>query len=127
MDGRIVLVVDDDDQLRHLVARVIAGAGYRVLMAGNGREALAVASTIEGQLGLLVTDVRMPEMDGITLAQKLSGSKSQIPVVFMSGYAPEADAVALPGPLLRKPFSHEALLDLVRRMLNADDGVGATS
>jgi two-component system, cell cycle sensor histidine kinase and response regulator CckA len=121
MDGRIVLVVDDDPMIRDLVARAITGAGYRVLTAGDGEEALAVASTLDGQLALVVTDVRMPVMDGIAMAAQLTGSNPRLPVLFISGYAPEAKG-ALPGPVLPKPFTHDQLLRRVRCMLDATDG-----
>jgi two-component system cell cycle sensor histidine kinase/response regulator CckA len=117
MDGEVVLVVDDDALLRDLVGRVIAEAGYRVLLAGDGREALAIASTIQGRLALVVTDVRMPVMDGITLAGHLGGAIPRVPMVFMSGFVPDARDVVLPGPFLAKPFTPDALLLLVQQTL----------
>lgn len=121
MDGRIVLVVDDDPQLRGLVARAITSSGYQVLTAGDGEEALALASTLDGQLGLVVTDIRMPVMDGVALAARLAGSHPRLPILFISGYATVAQTVSLPGPLLPKPFTHDQLLHHVRQMLDATD------
>jgi CheY-like chemotaxis protein len=117
MDGRIVLVVDDDPQLRGLVARAVTDAGYQVLTAADGEEALAVARTLDGQLGLVVTDIRMPVMDGVTLAARLTDSHPRVPVLFISGFAPLDQASALPGPLLPKPFTPDQLLRQVRQML----------
>jgi CheY-like chemotaxis protein len=117
VDSKIVLVVDDDALLRAVVGRVISEAGYRVLLAGDGRGALAVAGTIEGQLALVVTDVRMPVMDGITLAGHLGAARPRIPMVFMSGFVPDAREVALPGLFLSKPFTPDALLLLVQQAL----------
>ncbi len=124
MDGRIVLVVDDDPQLRGLVARTVTGAGYRVLTAGNGEEALALAATLDGQLGLVVTDIRMPVMDGLALASHLGTTHPRVPLLFISGYVPKADVESLPGPILPKPFTHDQLLDQVSKLLPAVDDAG---
>jgi two-component system, cell cycle sensor histidine kinase and response regulator CckA len=120
-------VVDDDPMVRDLIARTITGAGFRVLTAGDGEEALAVAGTLDGQLGLVVTDIQMPRMDGIALADHLASSNPRLPVLFISGYAPQAQGAALPGPVLPKPFTHDGLLLLVHQMLDATDGARAST
>jgi CheY-like chemotaxis protein len=119
MDAGLVLVVDDDAMLRDLLARVIAEAGYRVLTAGDGDEALALAGTLDGQLQLVVTDVRMPVMDGVTLARHLTEINPRLPVLFVSGFVPLAGE-PLPGPLLAKPFTPNDLLRHVRRLLGSE-------
>ena len=111
--GRTVLVVEDQDELRALMLRTLAGEGYRVLEARDGVEALEVLET-EPDVGLIVTDIIMPRMDGLELAERL-GSQSPALILFMSGYSSHATAV--PGPFLPKPFSPIALCAEVQRLL----------
>ena len=80
-----VLVVDDDHTLRAILARTLADAGYPVLTAVDGEEALALASTLDGQLALVITDIQMPVMDGLTLAENLAHFRVPPPVLFISG------------------------------------------
>ena len=87
MDGRLVLVVDDDSMLREVVGRAIGDAGYRVLLAASGEEALALASTLDGQLGLVVTDVRMPGMDGLQATKILSEKLPETAVLIFTAYS----------------------------------------
>ena len=110
-----VLVVDDDPGLRGVLARALAEAGYRVLTAADGEEALALAGTLAGKLGLVITDVRMPVMDGFTLAGHLAHLPSPPPVLFISGYA---DGHEIPGPYLTKPFGPSVLLEAVGQIVS---------
>jgi CheY-like chemotaxis protein len=110
-----VLVVDDDPGLRGVLARALAEAGYRVLTAADGEEALALAGTLIGQLGLVITDVRMPVMDGLTLAVRLAHLPTPPPVLFISGYA---DRQEIPGPYLTKPFGPATLLEAVGQIVS---------
>lgn len=90
-----VIVVEDDAALRALLARTLADEGYSVLTAGDGAEALALATTLSGQLGLVVTDIRMPVMDGLTLAENLARFSVPPPILFISGFA---EATSFPAP-----------------------------
>ncbi len=110
---RTVLVVDDDASIREFLARILAAEGYEVITAENGEDALAIAHALDVPLGLVVTDVRMPVMDGLELASRLAGLKSAPPILFMSGYSD----VQVTGPLLAKPFDIAALLEYVSRIL----------
>jgi len=110
----MVLLVDDNAAIRELAARILTSEGYQVLTAENGEQALVLASTLNGQLGLIVTDVRMPVMDGLELASRLARLKPTVPVLFISGFA---NSVALPGPVLAKPFGADALLATVAQFL----------
>jgi CheY-like chemotaxis protein len=86
------------------------------LRAASGQEALVTAQALDGDLPLVVTDIRMPGMDGIKMAERLVQQLRRAPrVLFVSGYTPPS---SLPGPLLIKPFSPQALLGAVRRMLS---------
>ena len=114
--GTTILLVDDDEMLRDVLARTLADAGYPVLTAMDGDEALALVRALNGQLGLVVTDIRMPGMDGLELADNLAGLPTAPPVLFISGYAEDHE---VPGPYLAKPFLPSALVEQVARMVSA--------
>lgn len=114
--NQIVLVVEDDPMLRSILAQALAEEDLLVLTAATGEEALAIARPLDGQLGLVVTDVLLPLMDGLELADQLAGLGSPPPVLFISGVKVER---TLPGPVLAKPFGPTAFLEQVDRMLTA--------
>lgn len=108
-----ILLVDDNDQLRQVMARALDAAGYIVLQAKDGSEALDVLS-VGPQIQLLITDITMPGMTGIELASHFMAGSNAPPVLFISGY-PQGLA-ELPGPFLQKPFTPETLVDTVKRL-----------
>jgi two-component system, cell cycle sensor histidine kinase and response regulator CckA len=109
-----VLIVEDDPMLRRILAESLAAEGLAVLTAEDGEQALAIASTLDEQLGLVVTDVLLPVMDGLELAGRLARLKPALPVLFISGVTADGST---PGPLLRKPFGPSAFLEQVGRLL----------
>ncbi len=114
-----VLLVDDEDDLRELVARTLRRAGYHVLTAADGTQALAEADRYRLPIHLLLTDVCMPGMLGRELAERLLPLRPGLRVIFMSGYAPAI--MAAPGLYgLSKPFSELSLLSSVRGILDAN-------
>jgi PAS domain S-box-containing protein len=121
--GETVMVVEDEEGVRELVRRVLLRHGYRVLEARHGREALSEAERHPERIDLLLTDVVMPEMSGLTLAAALRERRPDLRVLFMSGYTPEEilrRANADPGmALLQKPFAGEELARVVRASLDA--------
>ena len=110
----VVLVVDDDLMLCGILAQALADEGYPVLTAADGEEALAIASTMDGKLALVVTDILLSRMDGLDLAARLAELETPPAVLFISGVAADRD---LTGPLLRKPFGPLAFLQQVAQML----------
>ena len=100
--------------LRGILAQALADEGFAVLTAENGEQALAIAGTLEGQLGLVVTDIRLPVMSGVELAARLACLKPPPPVLFLSGVTADRN---VPGPVLAKPFGPSAFLEQVARML----------
>jgi CheY-like chemotaxis protein len=118
---RVILVVDDDPGVREVAARVLSRAGYRVLQAGEGSEALRVAREHEGPVHLLLTDVVMPGMNGRELSGRLSEERPETRVLYMSAYT--EDEVILRGirvahvAFLAKPFSLDGLESAVREAL----------
>jgi len=121
--GETVLVAEDDDQVRAVVMRVLARAGYRVLEARSGGDALSVAERYAEGIDLLVSDVVMPEMGGPELGSALRRRRPGLRLLYMSGYTD--DAVVRHGLLegevafLQKPITPDLLLRKVREALDA--------
>jgi len=121
--GGTVLVVEDDEQLRRLTHRALAGQGYTVLEADRGSTALDIARRHKGQIDLLLTDVIMPDTNGRKLAETIRAARPGLRVLYMSGY-PDG-AIASHGMLepgvayLAKPFTTEAITRKVREVLEA--------
>src|SRR5215203_3153708 len=116
-----VLLVEDDEQVRRALARALRLDGFRVVEAENGAVALGALQDIEHSLKLVLTDIRMPVMNGIELAKVLGAACPNIPVLFMSGYLPEAAQGThlheVGARLLLKPFGHDVLLEAIRAAL----------
>jgi two-component system cell cycle sensor histidine kinase/response regulator CckA len=118
-----VVVTEDDDLVRGLATYVLRRAGYAVLEAAEGQEALTVCNHHQGPIHLLLTDVIMPRMSGPELARRLCARRPEMRVLFMSGHGEETLAphqITEGGVLLEKPFSATALLEGVRRVLDRD-------
>ena len=121
--GGTVLVVEDDEQLRRLTHRALAGQGYTVLEADRGSTALDIARRHTGQIDLLLTDVVMPDTNGRKLAEAIQAARPGMRVLYMSGY-PDG-AIASHGMLepgvayLAKPFTTDAITRKVREVLEA--------
>jgi two-component system cell cycle sensor histidine kinase/response regulator CckA len=113
-----VLLTEDEQDVREIAREFLESAGYRVIEAKDGAEALRLAAQNRGQIHLLVTDMIMPGMTGQELAVRLQSEHPRIAVIFMSGYSEHAAAeMADADPsirLLSKPFSRAAVLRAVR-------------
>lgn len=118
---RTVLVVEDEDEVRSMILRTLQADGFHVLEAPNGATALRVlAEAGDGRVGLVLTDLRMPVMDGRQLAAALARLRPSLPIVFMSGYTAQLMDMRLVCPgltVLAKPFRNEDLLAMVRDQL----------
>ncbi len=117
-----ILVVEDEEALRAVARRTLEAAGYTVLTAADGLEALEVFGRHPGQVQLLLTDVIMPRMDGGALAHELTRRRPGLRVLFMSGYTDDAivhRGVLDPGTnFLTKPFTSAGLALKVREVLD---------
>ncbi len=116
-----ILVAEDDDALRGIVTRVFWDEGYRTLEARHGNEALHLAELAAPYLDLVVTDVIMPELDGLELGRELARRWASIPILYISAY-PANDifnrgALNQAPPFLQKPFTPDVLLQRVRELL----------
>jgi PAS domain S-box-containing protein len=119
--GETVVLAEDEDTLRTLLGRVLAGSGYDVVAGRNGEEALAAVRARGGRVDLLLTDVVMPQMTGTELASALGSEQPGLKVLFMTGHTDDPTlASRLDGEhveLIQKPFTNDALLRVVRRLL----------
>jgi PAS domain S-box-containing protein len=121
-----ILLVEDEESLRRVAQRILGDAGYRVIAAGNGPEALAAASRNPERIDLLLSDVIMPRMPGPQLAERLLRERPEMRVLFMSGFA--APLLGSGGhldedvELIDKPFSGPALLARIGKVLERERG-----
>ena len=113
----VTLLVDDDELVRSLVHATLAAAGYQVLTAGNGQEALRVSRAHPGPIHLLLTDVHMPAMDGLSLARIISEERPSIRIVLMTGHASLFIPPGMAPGLIPKPFNMADLLARIKSEL----------
>jgi PAS domain S-box-containing protein len=130
----VILLVEDEEELRRLAVRELDRRGYAVVVASAGAEALEVARSLDGRIDLLVTDVVMPGMSGIELATRVNEEWPLMPVLFVSGHLDEGSVgrnpMAEDADLLAKPFTPDQLGHRVRQALDraqvrGREGVGA--
>lgn len=108
-----VLLVEDDDAVRDLTSLILGRAGYQVYEAGSIAEARQIWSD-QSDIGILVTDVVMPEGTGDRLAADLTASRAALRVLFVTGLG--EDSAPTSAPVVHKPFRPQALLDAVRAL-----------
>jgi len=115
-----ILIAEDEDLVRHVVVQILERAGYRVLSARNGKEALELLKENWSDVALVLLDVVMPELSGPEAYYRLRETLPDLPVVFSSGYTDEARfAHSMPSEcvLIEKPYRAEDLLRTVRQAL----------
>ena len=116
-----VLVVDDEDMVRRLAARMLAGMGYRVLEARSGQEAVRLLRRGAHRIQGVLTDVAMPGIGGRELGETIAQCWPQIRVLYMSGFAEtrmvNAGQLDPTQPFIQKPFTSEQLGSKVRKLL----------
>ncbi len=118
-----IFLVEDSDQVRFLTQTILRRFGYTVHSARNGSEALQGMQALAGSVDLLLTDVIMPEMNGLQLAQQIRESQVGTKVLYMTGYSDEMLARAgVPFqdiPLIHKPFTAHTLAEKIKTVLSA--------
>jgi CheY-like chemotaxis protein len=115
-----ILLVDDDDTIRYVIRAMLELHGYRVIDAALPQRALTLFEQDPAVIDLLITDVKMPGMTGPALADHLARTRTDLPVLFMSGGVDAAQGAALRGAqrrVLVKPFAAAILLDATRELL----------
>lgn len=123
MSTQLVLLVEDDDLVRDYAERALRSAGIEVIACHSAEDALQHLHRTD--IGMVLTDVRMPKVDGLEFARRVRGARATLPIRFMSGYAESvgrAELEQLSGaPLLAKPFRRRDLLEYVQSALPARD------
>ena len=119
----MVLVAEDDKAVREFVSRALAHGGHEVATAGDGLEALSVLDTTA--FDLLVTDIVMPNLDGIALALKVAKDYPNMPVLLMTGYAAERQRAhnldVLIHDIITKPFTLNEICEAAEEALATHD------
>ena len=122
-----ILIIDDEEDIRYQMRLLLEGEGYEIEEAGNGREGLALLSG-DGKFDLVVTDVLMPDVDGITVVKQLPDLHPNTKVLAISG---GGDAMPAQWSLrltemygtdavLYKPFGNQQFIDTVKRLLSVE-------
>ncbi len=118
-----ILLVEDEDAVRSLVETILTADGYKILVATSPAQAVEICRAFSGTIDVLLTDVVMPEMSGPELAEELLALRTDLKVIYMSGYAGEhldEEGVSAEGAsLLQKPFTAAALEEKIRQTLNS--------
>lgn len=121
-----VLIADDEDSMRELVARAIAMDGHEIVTAQDGAEALEILTREDGAFDLLLTDIQMPVMDGIALALSAARDFPQLTILLMTGFADQRERAsnlnALVHDVVTKPFSVGDIRTAVADALAAKKG-----
>jgi CheY-like chemotaxis protein len=112
--GEVIVVVEDEDALRGVVCRALTRSGYRTREAADGNAALQLLSAEESMPDLIITDIGLPDMDGIELADRVRRIVPKMLILYTSGHSEEEVirkfALARPQAFLEKPYSVQALL-----------------
>jgi PAS domain S-box-containing protein len=126
-----ILVVEDEDAVRASVVRVLEAAGYEVMQAREGQDALDRLERVEGAVDAVLSDVVMPVMGGRELGRRLAAAWPDLPVVWMSGYPRDAafgeGVLRDDQPFLQKPVAGDLLVATVRRAVESGKRLSASS
>jgi CheY-like chemotaxis protein len=118
-DQTVVLVVDDEPMIRNIARIVLEGEGYFTLSAADGEEALLLSRKFTGTIHLVLSDVTMPNMDGLQLRDSLGQERPATKVLLMSGQQIE---LPVEQAFLQKPFDIDVLRERVREMVLSSFG-----
>ena len=120
--AEVVLLVEDEDQVRKLAGRILQSCGYIVLEARDGRDGISVSEAHQGKIDLLVSDVVMPELGGREMAERILTTRPDIKVLFMSGHTQDVilkEGIKAGAAFLQKPFAPSELAEKVRAILDS--------
>lgn len=118
---KTILLVEDEEQVRTLLKRVLAKRDYEVVAAQDGRAGLEKGLEIINDITLVVTDLIMPEMNGVELLRALRAQRPDLPCLFMTGYAKEDIEEPLgDAHLIQKPFTPVDLLARIEQVLASE-------
>jgi CheY-like chemotaxis protein len=125
-EGYTALIVEDEPDLLELMCNFMASRGFDVLRAENGNDALVVQDDHDGDIDLMLTDIIMPQMDGVKLWELISSLRPEMKTIFMSGYPSGAEMSKLILPkaacLMAKPVDQSKLMTTIYSVLNGEPG-----
>lgn len=120
--GELILIADDDEQARRALAEVLSSMGYRVVSAKDGQEAIKMFERNQESVSLALLDVVMPQLSGIRVAEYFWSSRSDLPVIFMTGYDKDhvrsSENLSGSYEILSKPVDLDGLGRMIRSMLD---------
>jgi two-component system cell cycle sensor histidine kinase/response regulator CckA len=119
-----ILVVEDEALIRDLLHIVLKRMGHLVLEARDGAEGLTVSRKFNGQIDLVIADVQMPKIDGLTMVRLLKAKRPGLKVLLISGYSPESVQTDWMKNFLHKPFPPAVIEQKVQEMLARDRALG---
>ena len=114
--GKTILVVDDETDILVVIAEGLKGHGYRAIVANSGADALQILDFYRDPIDILLTDIMMPDMDGVALSEQVRRDHPSVPIVFMSGAA-DSELLRKAQPLLLKPFKTDWLAEQLGLLL----------
>jgi len=117
----VILIAEDEAVVRNLVRLMLSREGYATLTANDGQEAIEICEMFKDPIHLLLTDVKMPRMNGLQLAERVRERRPETKIMIMS--AETADTIFkenTPDAFLRKPFIPPTLLKCIQRVLTTD-------
>jgi two-component system, cell cycle sensor histidine kinase and response regulator CckA len=117
--GQTILVVEDDEQVRRIVCRVLRAKGYDVIEASGAEEASVVVDDLSRRLNLVLSDVVMPGCDGVTFSAHIRRTRTNLPILLMSGYVDKIAEIEGKQRLLNKPFTPDQLTSAIATALEA--------
>jgi CheY-like chemotaxis protein len=125
-----ILLVEDNDNLRNLLQRTLEGGGFCVLSASDGAEALRLCQQDDGTISLTVSDIVMPQLDGVQMTKQLLEACPKMKFLFITGFADEfpdlRELINNGADVLEKPFLQSELMGKVQKMLNQNDLANGT-
>jgi DNA-binding response OmpR family regulator len=126
---RIAVVVEDDSAVRRLVTGLLKAEGFQVLEAKDGADAIAFFGRSGQVIDLVVTDIRMERVDGVSLYETVSARYGTLPFIFVTGHPGDERIVSVPSnlPILTKPFLINDLTACVRQLLRTETAANRPS
>ena len=121
-----ILIVDDEPTIRAFVSNILKIEGYQVIEAADGLDALEQVQRRGTPVDLVLTDIRMPRLDGVALARSLHNLYPRLPVLYISGYPFDVESeqskyAGRPCGFVPKPFTRKSLLEAVQKCLSAPE------
>ena len=125
-----ILLVEDNDNLRNLLQRTLEGAGFSVFSASHGAEALRFCQQHDGAIDLTVSDIVMPQLNGLQLTERIRAARPEMKFLFITGFAGEfpelRELIRNGGDILEKPFLPSELMAKAEKLLNQENHATGT-